>query len=685
MNTTISPENYEIFFDRELSWINFNLRVLEEARNENNPVLERLKFLCISESNLDEFYMVRVAGVRERITSGFEEKGLTGLTSAEILKEISLKVADFLKIQYDTLSSIILPDLEKNNFHIIQNTIELKKDDIAYLKIYYKEEVSDILTPLAIDTSHPFPHILNKSLNLAITLMEKDDKTGRDLFAMVQVPSVLPRFIELPRDGIKRRFFPLERIIELHLSDLFYGMQVKEIHAFRITRDSDISIREDNAGDLLSTVKKELKNRTWGDAVRLDLSSNTPNIVRSILKEALALQDYEIMEVNNIINLTDLMYFYNLSDAPHLKFPVIIPKNIMSEHDLDRVFSIIRKGDLLFHHPFDTFQAVEDLLKFASLDPKVLAIKMTLYRTSGDSPIIQYLKQAAENGKQVTVLVELKARFDEERNIMWAQRLEDSGVHVVYGVVGMKVHCKMLLIVRRETDKLRRYVHLSTGNYNSATAKFYTDLSLFTKNEDITDEVSSLFNVMTSFAKMPKFKTLSVAPLYLRDDVITFILREAENAKKGEKGYIFMKMNSLVDPDVVLALYEASCAGVKVDLVIRGICCLRPGIQGLSENITVRSIVGRYLEHSRIYMYYNKGHNNLYLASADCMPRNFYKRIEVMFPITDSNNKKRIFKIIDLILKDNVKARILGNDGIYIKAIPGSDMPIDSQIELQKI
>jgi polyphosphate kinase len=328
------------------------------------------------------------------------------------------------------------------------------------------------------------------------------------------------------------------------------------------------------------------------------------------------------------------MYFYNLSDFTNLKFPSIVPKNIMSEHDLDRVFSIIRKGDLLFHHPYDTFQAVEDLLKFASLDPKVLAIKMTLYRTSGDSPIIQYLKQAAENGKQVTVLVELKARFDEERNIMWAQRLEDSGVHVVYGVVGMKVHCKMLLIVRRETDKLRRYVHLSTGNYNSATAKFYTDLSLFTKNEEITDEVSSLFNVMTSFAKMPKFKTLSVAPLYLRDDVITFILREAENAKKGEKGYIFMKMNSLVDPDVVIALYEASCAGVKVDLVIRGICCLKPGIPGLSENISVRSIVGRFLEHSRIYMYYNKGHNNLYLASADCMPRNFYKNLPIYIELS---------------------------------------------------
>jgi len=684
MNTTISPDNYEIFFDRELSWIDFNLRVLDEARNISNPILERLKFLSISESNLDEFYMVRVAGVRERLLSGFEEKGLTGLSSSEILKEISIRVANLVNQQYDLLNSNILPELVKNNIHLIQNTNELKRDDIAFLKIYYKEEVSDILTPLAIDKSHPFPHILNKSLNLAITLNERDDKSGRDLFAMVQVPSVLPRFIELPREGNQRRFFPLERIIELHLSDLFYGMQVKEINAFKIIRDSDISIREDNTGDLLSTVKKELKNRTWGDAVHLYVSQKTPPIVKTILREALGLEDYEIMEVSNIINLTDLMYFYNLSDFTNLKFPSIVPKNIMSEHDLDRVFSIIRKGDLLFHHPYDTFQAVEDLLKFASLDPKVLAIKMTLYRTSGDSPIIQYLKQAAENGKQVTVLVELKARFDEERNIMWAQRLEDSGVHVVYGVVGMKVHCKMLLIVRRETDKLRRYVHLSTGNYNSATAKFYTDLSLFTKNEEITDEVSSLFNVMTSFAKMPKFKTLSVAPLYLRDDVITFILREAEIAKKGEKGYIFMKMNSLVDPDVVLALYEASCAGVKVDLVVRGICCLKPGIPGLSENISVRSIVGRFLEHSRIYMYYNKGHNNLYLASADCMPRNFYKRIEVMFPITDSNNKKRIFKIIDLILKDNVKARLLGSDGVYSRINHGDVNPVDSQVELQK-
>jgi len=684
MNTTISPDNYEIFFDRELSWIDFNLRVLDEARNISNPILERLKFLSISESNLDEFYMVRVAGVRERLLSGFEEKGLTGLSSSEILKEISVRVGDLVNQQYDLLNSNILPELVKNNIHLIQNTNELKRDDIAFLKIYYKEEVSDILTPLAIDKSHPFPHILNKSLNLAITLNERDDKSGRELFAMVQVPSVLPRFIELPRESNQRRFFPLERIIELHLSDLFYGMQVKEINAFKIIRDSDISIREDNTGDLLSTVKKELKNRTWGDAVHLYVSQKTPPIVKTILREALGLEDYEIMEVSNIINLTDLMYFYNLSDFTNLKFPSIVPKNIMSEHDLDRVFSIIRKGDLLFHHPYDTFQAVEDLLKFASLDPKVLAIKMTLYRTSGDSPIIQYLKQAAENGKQVTVLVELKARFDEERNIMWAQRLEDSGVHVVYGVVGMKVHCKMLLIVRRETDKLRRYVHLSTGNYNSATAKFYTDLSLFTKNEEITDEVSSLFNVMTSFAKMPKFKTLSVAPLYLRDDVITFILREAENAKKGEKGYIFMKMNSLVDPDVVIALYEASCAGVKVDLVVRGICCLKPGIPGLSENISVRSIVGRFLEHSRIYMYYNKGHNNLYLASADCMPRNFYKRIEVMFPITDSNNKKRIFKIIDLILKDNVKARLLGSDGVYSRINHGDVNPVDSQVELQK-
>ncbi|MCB1177454.1 MAG: polyphosphate kinase 1, partial [Leptospiraceae bacterium] len=570
---------------------------------------------------------------------------------------------------------------------LIQNVTELLADDIAFIKFFYNEEVSGILTPLAIDTSHPFPHILNRSVNLAITLTDNKDKSGKKIhFAVVQVPSVLPRFIELPHteDGI-RRFFPLERVIELHLSDLFYGMTVKEIQAFKITRDSDLSIREDLSADLLAHVKKELKNRIWGDAVKLDISKNASTYIKSTLRDLLNLQDYEVFETSKLIHLSDLMFFYGLSDTAKLKFSPIEKRNPLSAFSLDRIFEQIRKNDIMFHHPYDSFQAVEDLLKFASRDPKVLGIKMTLYRTSGDSPIIQYLKQAAENGKQVTVLVELKARFDEERNIMWAQRLEDSGVHVVYGVMGLKIHCKLLMIVRREKDKLRKYVHLSTGNYNSATAKFYTDISLFTKDPDITDDVGNLFNVMTSFAKMPKFRRLSVAPLYLRDDMIKYIEREAEIAKKGKRAYIFLKMNSLVDPEVILALYRASCAGVKVDLVIRGICCLKPGIPNVSENISVRSIVGKFLEHSRIYVFRNDGEDNVYLASADCMPRNFFKRIEVMFPIIDPENKKRVLRIISTVLKDNTKTRVLQSNGSYIRLTPGEHIPIDSQNELFKI
>ena len=685
MDTRINIENTEIFFERELSWMDFNMRVIEEATNKSNPILERLKFLCISESNLDEFYMVRVAGVRELAQTNLGGRSLSGLTTMEILKKISEKAKKQFALQSKILYEEILPEMEASNIHLIQNVSDLTKYEIRFVREYYKSEVSGILTPLAIDTSHPFPHILNKSLNLAITLSEKSAPNGKIHFAVVQVPSVLPRFIELPFDEAKRRFFPLERIIEMHLSDLFFGMEVKEIHAFKITRDSDISIREDITGDLITSVKKELRNRFWGDAVRLDISGNTPDFIRTEMKESLDLNDFEIMEMRGIVHLSDLMYFYSLSGTTNLKFPQIVPKYYFNKADATSIFYNIRKNDILFHHPYDSFQVVEDLLKYSSNDPKVLAIKMTLYRTSGDSPIIQSLKQAAENGKQVTVLVELKARFDEERNIMWAQRLEDSGVHVVYGVIGMKVHCKMLLIVRKESDKLRKYVHLSTGNYNSSTARYYTDISILSENEKITGEVATLFNVITSFSKMPRFDHLSVAPTYLRDDVVKYIMREAAHAREGKEAYIFMKMNSLVDPDVILALYEASCAGVKVDLVIRGICCLKPGVAGLSENITVRSIIGRFLEHSRLYYYFNQGEKNLFLTSADCMPRNFYKRIEVMFPILAEENKNRIFKISDIILSDNVKARYLDSNGEYTKTYPGDQIAIDSQLELENV
>ncbi len=686
MTLELREDNLELFFDRELSWLDFNFRVLEEAKDHSNPILERLKFLCITESNLDEFYMVRVAGIREMMLAGAEEKGLSGLKPQEVLLEISLKAKNLIKEQQNTLKHDILPELKKNGITIIQDTSQLLNGDVQFLKIYYKEEVSGVLTPLAVDPAHPFPHLLNKTLNLALTLQDNSDR-DKILFALVQVPSVLPRFVELPSNGTsERRFFPLEKIIELHFSDLFYGMQVKEISAFKIVRDADISIREDNfTSDLLTVVKKEIKNRIWGNAVRLDIISSSSAYICSTLRDLLGLQEYEVFNVDNILNTTDLMYFYGLSDTNHLKFTPIQPKNFFANISLDKIFQQIRKGDILLHHPYDSFQAVEDILKFASQDPKVLAIKMTLYRTSGDSPIIQYLQQAAENGKQVTVLVELKARFDEERNIMWSQRLEDSGVHVVYGVVGLKIHCKLLLIVRRESDRLRRYAHLSTGNYNPITAKYYTDLSLFTQAQEITEEVGALFNVMTSFSEMPNFQYIKAAPKYLHSALLKLIQNETEIAKKGKPSYIFMKMNALVDKQIILALYEASQVGVKIDLVIRGICCLKPGIPGISENITVRSIVGRFLEHSRVFLFENKGKRDIYLSSADCMPRNFFKRIEALFPVLDKSNKARIEKIISIILSDNVKARFLDHNGIYSKPKVIDQKLVDSQIELAKV
>ena len=678
-----SLSNSQLFFDRELSWLDFNYRVLEEACDQTNPILERLKFLCITESNLDEFYMVRVAGLRDQLNSGQDEKSLTGMRTSELLFEISNKVNQFVKSQYEVLESDILPTLKQNNIHILQKISELKSSEIAFIKKYYNEQVSSILTPLAIDPAHPFPHLLNRSLNLAITLSEEDGL--KNSFAIVQVPSVLPRFLELPKDKDgERRYYPLEGIITHHLSDLFYGKTVKDIHPFKIIRDSELSIQEEE-GDLLANVKKELRNRFWGEAVRLDVNSTIPLNMKQSVMELLKIQEHEIFEVPNLLNLNDFMFFYGLSDTSHLKFPVIPSKDKLQDIPIDRIFQMMRRGDLVFHHPYDSFKSVENLLKFASTDPKVLGIKMTLYRTSGDSPIIQYLKQAAENGKQVTVLVELKARFDEERNIIWAQRLEDSGVHVVYGVIGLKIHCKLLYIVRKESEKLKRYVHMSTGNYNPSTAKYYTDISLFTNNVDITGDVGTLFNALTSSGKMPRLKTISAAPDYLHTDILDLIKTETENAKKGQPAKIFLKMNSLVDKDVILSLYEASRAGVKVNLVIRGICCLIPGIPEVSENIEVRSIIGRYLEHSRIYVFENNGDPKVFLASADCMPRNFFKRIEVMFPILDIKIKQKIFNIIETILNDNVKARILNNEGKYIKLTPGESQPLDSQLELAKI
>ncbi|MCP5499298.1 MAG: polyphosphate kinase 1 [Leptospiraceae bacterium] len=686
MNKQLSIDNPEIFFDRELSWLDFNYRVLEEAADPVNPILERLKFLCITESNLDEFYMVRVAGLRGILMSGNDGKSLNGMRYSEVFQRISKKVSQFVEAQYEILINSILPELKEKRINIIEDPALLLEEEIHHIQRYYKEQVSSVLTPLAIDTSHPFPHILNKTLNLAISLSnENDPREARKSLAVVQVPSVLPRFLQLPQNNGDRRFFPLEGIIKLHLGDLFYGMIVHEVHPFKIIRDSDMDLSDDVTDDLLSSVKLELKNRIWGEAVRLDINHNASQILRQILQFSLKIKEHEIFPIPHLLSLSDLMYFYDLSDTANLKFNYLKPRTGLKFESMNKIFRMIRKEDIMLHHPYDSFQEVENFLKMASTDPKVLGIKMTLYRTSGGSPIIEYLKQAAENGKQVTVLVELKARFDEERNIQWAQKLEDSGVHVVYGFIGLKIHCKLILVVRREDMKINRYVHLSTGNYNSTTARFYTDISLFTNNEEITEDAGFLFNAITGFAKLPRLKQLSVAPYYLKDDMLRFVKQEMENAKEGKEARIIMKMNSLVDPDLIVALYQASVEGVKIELVIRGICCLKPGIPGLSENISVRSIVGRLLEHSRIYIFWNGGDHRIFLASADCMPRNFNKRFETMFPILDKGIQSKILNIMELQLKDNVKARLLNPDGSYTKLVPGESIPVDSQTAMVEL
>ncbi|MCC5814926.1 MAG: polyphosphate kinase 1 [Leptospira sp.] len=683
----IDLSNPEIFFDREISWVDFNYRVLEEAQSLENPLLERLKFLCITETNLDEFFMVRVAGLINVKKSGAEERSLNGQITSDIILDLSKKVNDFTSKQYETLNEILI-ELKKEKINIIQNPDELTSDEIKIVKDYYKKDVSSILTPLAIDPAHPFPHILNRTLNLAILLTSDDDKTKKELFAIVQVPSVLPRFLQLPAKDEERRFFPLEEIIKLHLGDLFYGMKVKEIHPFRIIRDADFDLNEEgNTIDLISMMKNELKNRIWGDAIRLDMMKGAGRI-RELIISLLEIEDYQVNEMDGFLNLNDLMYFYSLdkTSTSHLKFTFPHPKDGFSGKSLDNIFENIRKGDKLLHHPYESFKSIEDMLKKASSDSKVLAIKMTLYRTSGDSPIIQYLMDAAENGKQVTVLVELKARFDEERNIRWAKKLEDSGVHVVYGLVGLKIHCKMLLIIRKEDDSLNRYVHLGTGNYNSTTARFYTDVSLFTCNQEITEDVALLFNVITSNAKMPKMNKIYAAPVYLKERFIKLIEEETAIATGGNPAEIIFKMNSLVDPDVIISLYKASQAGVKIKLIIRGICCLKPGLKGISENIEVISIIGRYLEHSRIYYFKNGGDTRHYLASADCMPRNFLRRIEVMFPVLDKKNKEKIDKILRLQLADNTGARILQIDGSYKRLHPKKgEKKIDAQLDMVKI
>jgi len=664
-----NPKN---FFNRDLSWVEFNRRVLEEVLDPELPLLEKVKFISIFCTNLDEFYMIRVAGIKEQIAANVLEPSIDGLTPLEQLQQIEKKIQPMLKQILQIWSDEIVPQLRMNGVHILELE-ELKPEESSVLNEYFKKEIFPVLTPLAFDPGRPFPYISNLSISLAI-LVKKPN--GENLFARVKIPSILPRLMEidkildpgkkLPVDGqYLARFIWLGDLIKANLSLLFPGMEVVEAHRFRVTRDTDIELQEDEADDLLRVIEENIRQRRFGNVVRLEVASRMPDFMIDTLVENLLITRDDVHLFDGPLGLSDIITLY---DLPHhqLKFKPYypsIPKTFESEED---IFSIIRQRDILLHHPYHSFTPVVDFIKQAARDPDVLAIKSTLYRVGSSSPIVKYLIEAAERGKQVAVLVELKARFDEENNIFWARELEKVGVHVVYGLLGLKTHAKITLVVRRELDGVNRYVHLSTGNYNIVTAKIYTDIGFFTTNKDISTDATDIFNYLTGYSKQTDFKKLIVAPINMREKFISLILREAENVKAGGEGKIILKLNSLVDPVLIGALYEASSAGVKIDLVVRGICCLVPKIPGLSENIKVLSIVGRFLEHSRVFYFFNNGAEEMYLSSADMMQRNLDRRVEIAFPIEDEKLKNELKRtLFKASLRDNVKGRELNPDMTY--------------------
>lgn len=654
--------------NREISWISFNKRVLSEARDKSNPLFERLKFLSITASNLDEFVMIRVASLKDMVHAGYNKTDIAGMTPQEQLKEINQSIHELVNLQYSTYNRSLIPMLKKNGIKVIKAHEELTKQQGEYVDEYFRENVYPVLTPMAVDSSRPFPLIRNKTLNIAALLMKKKKEKEELEFATVQVPSLLPRVVKLPV-GKKNEcvVITLEEIIERNIHKLFLNYDVVCAHPYRIMRNADLTIDEDEASDLLKEIQKQLKKRQWGEAIRLEVEDAIDKRLLAILQEELAISEDDIYQINGPLDLTFLMKMYSMEGYDNLKTPKYQPQPVKGMTLEEDIFTQIRKGDILLHHPYQAFDPVVDFIKSASKDPKVLAIKQTLYRVSGNSPIIEALAQAAENGKQVSVLVELKARFDEENNIVWAKMLEKAGCHVIYGLVGLKTHSKITLIVRNEEDGIRRYVHLGTGNYNDSTAKIYTDLGLFTCAEAFGEDATAVFNMLSGYSEPLTWNKLSLAPLWLRNKFIYLIKREAENARSGKKAHIIAKMNSLCDKEIIEELYKASAAGVKIELIVRGICCLKVGIEGVSENISVRSIVGNFLEHSRIFYFYNNGMEEIYMGSADWMSRNLDKRVEILFPVDDEKLKKEVIKIIQIQLEDNVKAHILNADGTYEK------------------
>ncbi len=676
----LNPQNY---VNRELSWIEFNYRVLSEARDKNLPLFERLKFLSITSSNLDEFFMVRVASLKDLVHANYSKTDIAGLTAREQLEKISKKAHELVNVQYSTYNRSVLAALRQNGLNILDGYEDLTPEQEEYADQYFKENVYPVLTPMAVDSSRPFPLVRNKSLNIAALLKKK--KGGKELeFAMVQVPSVLPRIIELPvtvgKDGKEiHNVILLEEIIEKNMPSLFLNYDIITAHPFRIMRNADLTIDEEEAVDLLEEIQKQLKRRQWGEVIRLEIEEKIDKRLLKILKKELEVSSEDIFEINGPLDLTFLMKMYGMSGFDHLKIPPYQPQPVPELMNEDDIFTNIQKGDILLHHPYETFDPVVNFVRTAAKDPSVLAIKQTLYRVSGHSPIIAALAEAAENGKQVSVLVELKARFDEENNIIWAKKLEKAGCHVIYGLVGLKTHSKITLVVRREEDGIRRYVHLGTGNYNDSTAKLYTDCGMFTCNPLYGEDATAVFNMLSGYSEPLSWNRLAVAPLWLRDTMLRRIRREKENAENGKKAHIIAKMNSLCDKEIIAALYEASCAGVKIELIIRGICCLKAGVSGLSENISVRSIVGNFLEHSRIFYFENNGTPKLYMGSADWMPRNLDKRVEIVFPVESERVRDQVMHILEVQLADNVKAHILQPDGSYEKPDRRGKLQVNSQ------
>ena len=670
MEKVVKPPRHDHLINRELSWLEFNQRVLDEALDESNPLLERVKFFCITSSNLDEFFEVRVAGLKQQMESEVVERSVDGLTATETLRAITRRVRSMVEQQYACWNEQLLPALANHGIRFLDFN-SLEPADQAWVEEYYLSQVRPVLTPLALDPAHPFPQLLNKSLNIMVRLeMPASGELLRHL-AVVQVPRVLPRLVRLPREDGRRDYVFLGNLIGHYLADLFPGTQILGSWNFRVTRNSELYIDEEETANLLKAVENELHNRRKGDAVRLEVERDCPSDLRRALLGTLKLAEDDLYIVNGPLNPTRLMAIYEGDHSPELRDPPFVaPPSIMVADRAD-LFAAVREHDILLHHPYETFDTVVNLLQQAADDPKVLAIKQTLYRTGGDSRIIGALMNAVRNGKQVTAVVELRARFDEANNIQWARQLEEAGVHVVYGLVGFKIHAKMCLIVRRDADRIRRYVHLGTGNYNPTTARLYTDIGLLSCRASLGEDATNLFNLLTGISQFQGMGKLLVAPFELHDRIIALIRRETANARKGLPARIIAKLNALVDPDVIAALYEASQAGVKIDLIVRGICCLIPGHKGISENITVRSIVDRFLEHARIFYFENACSPEIFAGSADWMPRNFYRRIEVVFPIEDGNLRERIMsELLEVPLQDNVKARLMLADGSYQRAQP---------------